>query len=178
MEPLLSWAARNPRIARWRRAHSKTHSGLGDSSDNPRQDPQHRAVIIGYGPVGQTLSRLLRSNEIEPTIIEMNVEPGFQLANFNRFRATANTPVRRLIGAPMSTGSSVAALGGFEIYHMRFTFVGIEAQAQSAFYDSAARGATIKLSQTMMTELVWTEGNLFKLYEQHLPAIRAAANAR
>ena len=50
--------------------------------------------------------------------------------------------------------------------------------AQSAFYDSAARAATIKLSQTMMTELVWIEGNLFKLYEQHLPAIRAAASGR
>lgn len=50
--------------------------------------------------------------------------------------------------------------------------------AQSAFYDTAARGATIKLSQTMMTELVWIEGNLLKLYEQHLPAIRAAAMGR
>ncbi len=34
----------------------------------------HRAVIIGYGPVGRTLSRLLRDNEIQPTVIEMNLE--------------------------------------------------------------------------------------------------------
>ena len=33
-----------------------------------------RAVIIGYGPVGQTLSRLLRDNDVEPVIVEMNLE--------------------------------------------------------------------------------------------------------
>jgi CPA2 family monovalent cation:H+ antiporter-2 len=35
---------------------------------------QHQAVVIGYGPVGQTVSRLLRENDIRPTIIEMNLE--------------------------------------------------------------------------------------------------------
>jgi ADP-glucose pyrophosphorylase len=50
--------------------------------------------------------------------------------------------------------------------------------AQSAFYDGAARSATIRLSKTAMTEMVWTEGNLAKLYGQHLPAIRAAASGR
>jgi monovalent cation:H+ antiporter-2, CPA2 family len=37
-------------------------------------DPGHRAVIIGYGPIGQTLTRLLRENEVEPTIIELNLD--------------------------------------------------------------------------------------------------------
>jgi CPA2 family monovalent cation:H+ antiporter-2 len=37
-------------------------------------DPQHRAVVIGYGPVGRTLVRLLRENGIEPTVIEMNLD--------------------------------------------------------------------------------------------------------
>jgi CPA2 family monovalent cation:H+ antiporter-2 len=34
----------------------------------------HLAVVIGYGPVGQTLARLLRENEIESTIVELNME--------------------------------------------------------------------------------------------------------
>jgi CPA2 family monovalent cation:H+ antiporter-2 len=34
----------------------------------------HRAVIIGYGPTGQTLASLLRANSIEPTVVEMNLE--------------------------------------------------------------------------------------------------------
>lgn len=33
-----------------------------------------RAVVIGYGPVGQTVTRLLKENNIDPTIIELNVE--------------------------------------------------------------------------------------------------------
>ena len=34
--------------------------------------PSHRAVVVGYGPVGQTVTRLLRDNGIEPTVIELN----------------------------------------------------------------------------------------------------------
>jgi CPA2 family monovalent cation:H+ antiporter-2 len=33
-----------------------------------------RAVVVGYGPVGRTVARLLRDNDIHPTIIEMNVD--------------------------------------------------------------------------------------------------------
>lgn len=32
------------------------------------------AVVIGYGPVGRTVSRILTENGIEPVIIEMNIE--------------------------------------------------------------------------------------------------------
>ncbi len=32
-----------------------------------------RAIVVGYGPVGRTVTRLLRENDIEPTIVEMNV---------------------------------------------------------------------------------------------------------
>lgn len=32
------------------------------------------AVVVGYGPVGRTLSRLLRENSIETTVVEMNVD--------------------------------------------------------------------------------------------------------
>ncbi|SNB46663.1 cation:proton antiporter [Geobacter sp. DSM 9736] len=33
-----------------------------------------RAVIVGYGPTGKTLARLLGENEIEPIVIEMNLQ--------------------------------------------------------------------------------------------------------
>jgi len=35
---------------------------------------RYRAVIVGYGPVGSTVARLLRENEIETAVIEMNLE--------------------------------------------------------------------------------------------------------
>lgn len=31
-------------------------------------------MVIGYGPTGRTVVRLLRENEIEPTVIEFNLE--------------------------------------------------------------------------------------------------------
>jgi CPA2 family monovalent cation:H+ antiporter-2 len=39
-----------------------------------RTPSSHRAVVVGYGPVGRTVSRLLQENEIRPTVIEMNVD--------------------------------------------------------------------------------------------------------
>jgi CPA2 family monovalent cation:H+ antiporter-2 len=37
-------------------------------------DPGHRAVVIGYGPTGRALVRLLRDNGIAPTVVELNME--------------------------------------------------------------------------------------------------------
>ena len=41
---------------------------------HPASSPAHRAVIVGYGPIGQMVYRILRQNGIEPTVIEMNIE--------------------------------------------------------------------------------------------------------
>jgi CPA2 family monovalent cation:H+ antiporter-2 len=41
--------------------------------DDPH-DRAFRAVVVGYGPVGRTVTRLLRDNDIRPTIIEMNLD--------------------------------------------------------------------------------------------------------
>ena len=45
----------------------------------PRTDPRRRAIVIGYGPTGRTVTRLLRENGIEPTIIELNMDTVRQL---------------------------------------------------------------------------------------------------
>jgi CPA2 family monovalent cation:H+ antiporter-2 len=34
---------------------------------------EHRAVIIGYGPIGQTVTRLMKDRGIHPVVIEMNL---------------------------------------------------------------------------------------------------------
>jgi K+:H+ antiporter len=34
----------------------------------------HRAVVVGYGPTGRALTRLLRDNGIAPTVIELNMD--------------------------------------------------------------------------------------------------------
>lgn len=45
------------------------------------REARYRAVIVGYGPVGRTLARLLRDNRIEPVVIELNVETVRRLNN-------------------------------------------------------------------------------------------------
>ena len=51
------------------------HPGSGAAAADEEQNAgRHRAVIVGYGPVGRTLARLLRENEIEPVIIELNMD--------------------------------------------------------------------------------------------------------
>ncbi len=37
-------------------------------------DAAYRVVVVGYGPVGQTLSRILMGNSIQAVIIEMNID--------------------------------------------------------------------------------------------------------
>jgi len=75
-------------------------------------------------------------------VFEQNISPGTQLVNFNRYRASAVNPVRRLIGAPKTltancnAGPPLASFGGCEIYDMRFTFVGIVSSSRSNFYDT------------------------------------------
>ncbi|TDU80808.1 CPA2 family monovalent cation:H+ antiporter-2 [Prosthecobacter fusiformis] len=44
----------------------------GDPSEYTQE--QHHAIIIGYGPVGQTVVRLLKDNDIVPVVLEMNVD--------------------------------------------------------------------------------------------------------
>lgn len=63
--PLAAWAKN-------RRAHKPVD--LVTMQADEASLPKHRAIVVGYGPVGQTVARLLESNEIVPTIIEMNLE--------------------------------------------------------------------------------------------------------
>ena len=73
--PLEAWATRRPRLWRLLTARSRQELGHASSTPSPADaDPAYRAVVIGYGPVGRTVCRLLRENGIEPTVIELNVE--------------------------------------------------------------------------------------------------------
>ena len=61
-----------PGFVRWVESRA-----LGDDTDsNPpvTSRAQHRAIVVGYGPVGQTVALLLRENAIQPTIVDLNVE--------------------------------------------------------------------------------------------------------
>jgi CPA2 family monovalent cation:H+ antiporter-2 len=42
-------------------------------------DATYRAIVVGYGPTGQSLTRLLLQNGIDPTIVDLNLEVVRQL---------------------------------------------------------------------------------------------------
>jgi monovalent cation:H+ antiporter-2, CPA2 family len=78
-EPAARWATGRPRLWRLLNTFAKTRGVANENSSPSDVDPAHRAVVVGYGPVGRTVSRLLRENEIEPTIIELNLDTVDQL---------------------------------------------------------------------------------------------------
>jgi CPA2 family monovalent cation:H+ antiporter-2 len=71
VDPVERWVSLRPRLSKWLNARTRKP---GEVTIPVEVDPQYRAVVIGYGPVGRTLVRLLRENGIEPTVIEMNLE--------------------------------------------------------------------------------------------------------
>jgi CPA2 family monovalent cation:H+ antiporter-2 len=64
-------------LERWvpqRRMADETLAGSAVAPGSADRDPRHRAVVIGYGPVGRTVARLLRQNDITPTIVDLNID--------------------------------------------------------------------------------------------------------
>jgi voltage-gated potassium channel Kch len=73
------WASAHPRL--WRLLNPSRGIGALDNAvmQGTTTTPEHRAVVVGYGPTGRTVTRLLRENGIEPTVIELNIETARQL---------------------------------------------------------------------------------------------------
>jgi CPA2 family monovalent cation:H+ antiporter-2 len=42
--------------------------------DGSVPDTRHRAVVVGYGPTGRAIVRLLRENGVAPTVVELNLD--------------------------------------------------------------------------------------------------------
>ena len=63
-------------VVRWvSRGRTRDESGAVTAEETPPQsDGRTRAVVIGYGPVGKTVARLLLENDVTPTIVELNID--------------------------------------------------------------------------------------------------------
>jgi K+:H+ antiporter len=69
----------NPLLYRWvpslaSRAQPARVEMTGSEERRPPSSNAHRAVVVGYGPTGRTVTRLLRENGIEPTVVELNID--------------------------------------------------------------------------------------------------------
>jgi len=73
--PLNRWISQRPRLFHALNFRAPVTQAPGTPVvEEAGFDPQHRAVIVGYGPVGRTLARLLQEQGVEPSIIEMNLK--------------------------------------------------------------------------------------------------------
>jgi CPA2 family monovalent cation:H+ antiporter-2 len=74
------WISGQPRLWRLLNLFARRPDGPpGPLHDDPARRSTHGAVVIGYGPTGRTLTRLLRDNGIVPTVVELNMDTVRQL---------------------------------------------------------------------------------------------------
>lgn len=126
LNPMLYRAVRGGEC--WMHQHTPALTRLIDarcdqmSDEEPADDgviEGYRAIVVGYGPVGQTVTRLLRENSIQLTIIELNIqtvqslkEQGIKAiygdaANIDTLtKAGVNTAAAFVISIPTMKGSS------------------------------------------------------------------------
>jgi CPA2 family monovalent cation:H+ antiporter-2 len=81
LNPLLYRAARVIEPALARRFGSAAEAPA--DADELSGDAAHRAIVVGYGPVGQTVTELLLDNGIEPIVIELNLDTVRRLRTFD-----------------------------------------------------------------------------------------------
>ena len=152
-------------------ASSEAASSTPSSSD---LTPQHRAVVVGYGPVGQTVTRLLRQNGIQPFVIEMNVATVRDLRQAGIDAIYGDAAMRDiLIAAKVERSDSLilsasSVQGGQEVVRLarelnpdihvltRSNYVREQAELRKAGADSVFSGegeVALAMTETLLREL-------------------------
>ncbi len=67
---------KHPRL--WRVMNARANRGL-EGNAGESAGLAHRAIVVGYGPIGETVVRILRSRGVVPTVIEMNIDTARRL---------------------------------------------------------------------------------------------------
>ena len=70
--PAERWLAARPGLRSFLDRSSDVDAGA--SQGRRPADPDRRAVVVGYGPTGRSVVELLRDNQIEPTVIDLNMD--------------------------------------------------------------------------------------------------------
>ncbi len=72
--PLDAWVSRRPTLSRLLNpvAHRESDAEAGVAAQP--DDDRHRAIVVGYGPTGRTVTRLLQENGLRPVVIELNMD--------------------------------------------------------------------------------------------------------
>jgi monovalent cation:H+ antiporter-2, CPA2 family len=71
IKPLDRWTLARPAL---RRLVDRSRPADAGHVTTAAVDAAHRAIVVGYGPSGRTVTRLLRENGIEPIVVDLNVD--------------------------------------------------------------------------------------------------------
>jgi monovalent cation:H+ antiporter-2, CPA2 family len=74
IRPIERWIVQRPRWWALLNRAPSIPSDLEASRIERSDDSRHRAVVIGFGPTGRTVVRLLRDNGISPTVVDLNMD--------------------------------------------------------------------------------------------------------
>jgi CPA2 family monovalent cation:H+ antiporter-2 len=149
---------------------------------------EQHAIVVGFGPVGRTLSRVLRDNGITPTIIELNLDTVRELHR-ERIRAfygdATQLEVLEEAGVKTARGLVFAASGtpaDAVIRAARELNPGISVIARSTFLREAAAaraaGADIVITAEAEVALAMAGALLERLGATHEQLDRARDNVR
>ena len=72
MNPLL-YRAIKP-FERWLLARSRRARPQDLPSPHRAADSRHRAVVVGFGPTGRAVVKLLQDNSVAPTVVDLNID--------------------------------------------------------------------------------------------------------
>ena len=70
------WARKRPRVWRWfgMRLYETDVDAPQDDLQIASDPEAHHAIVVGYGPVGRTVARLLQENGVQPSFVELNID--------------------------------------------------------------------------------------------------------
>ncbi|HRI87631.1 MAG TPA: cation:proton antiporter, partial [Candidatus Hydrogenedentes bacterium] len=74
---LEKWARQRPKFWLWfgtPRDRQHTPESMSAELSKHRESEAPTAIVVGYGPVGRTVTRLLRENGVRPIVLELNID--------------------------------------------------------------------------------------------------------
>ena len=78
IDPLERWLNKRDRL--WALLNRRGTSATMQEHMMASLDSHPQAIVVGYGPVGQTVTRILRKFGIEPVIVDLNIKTVTQLS--------------------------------------------------------------------------------------------------
>jgi CPA2 family monovalent cation:H+ antiporter-2 len=107
IDPLELWLNRRSRL--WgflnHRAIKRGTSATMQERMMVSLDARPRAIVVGYGPVGQTVTRILRKFGIEPVIVDLNINTVTKLSASGFFAIYGDAGQRNILEAAGITKS-------------------------------------------------------------------------